>query len=254
MPDSTALTAMLLRHAIAQVEASSSEELTERMRDAAADISARAADPEPLLAMLAAHESACREQLALCTELRRLASADPLTGLRHHRPLADRLANGPIADMALLVIDVDSFKTVNDTHGHPAGDRVLVALATALQQALCTRDELYRVGGDEFVALARVSDPDCAGTLARSLRAAAHHVGLTISIGIAVATPAEDATAVLRRADAALYAAKAAGRDTVHLAGTRPAPAHPLEIGPVPARPPGAGAGPPLERRALAGH
>jgi diguanylate cyclase (GGDEF)-like protein len=127
------------------------------------------------------------------------------------------LAGTALDGTAVLAIDVDSFKAVNDTHGHQAGDQALVDLAQALQAALRTHDELYRVGGDEFVALVEVAGPAAAAAIARRLCDAAHRTGRTVSVGVAVAATGEPAPAVLRRADAALYEAKRAGRNTVHL-------------------------------------
>jgi diguanylate cyclase (GGDEF)-like protein len=207
-----------LRHALAFAKATTPDELAALARDAAAEITTLAPEPEPLLALLAAHERTCRERLGVLADLREQASADPLTGLRHHRPLTDRLDGETLDGTAVLVIDVDSFKTVNDTHGHQAGDQALVDLAQALQEALRAHDELYRVGGDEFVALVEVTGPDPAIAIAHRLCAAAQRTGRTVSIGVAVAIAGEPASAVLRRADAALYDAKRAGRNTVHLA------------------------------------
>lgn len=208
-----------LRHALAFAKATTPDELTALARDAAADITSLAAEPQPLLALLAAHERTCRERLGQLAELREQASADPLTGLRHHRPLADRLAGQTLVGTAVLAIDVDGFKTINDQLGHQAGDQALVDLAQALQAALRARDELYRVGGDEFVALVEVVDEPQAAAVARRLGEAAQRTGRTISVGVAVAAAGEPANAVLRRADAALYEAKRAGRNTIHLAG-----------------------------------
>lgn len=207
-----------LRHALAFAKATTPDQLAALAQDAAVEITTLAAEPEPLLALLAEHERACRERLREVAELREQASADPLTGLRHYRPLADRLAGQALDGTAVLAIDVDGFKTVNDLHGHQAGDQALVNLAQALQAALRAHDELYRVGGDEFVALVEVVGAAQAAAIARRLADAAKHTGRTISVGVAVGACEEPANAVLRRADAALYEAKRAGRNTVHVA------------------------------------
>jgi diguanylate cyclase (GGDEF)-like protein len=212
-----------LRHALAFAKAATSDELAALARDAAAEITTLAPEPEPLLALLAAHESTCRERLGVLADLREQASADPLTGLRHHRPLTHRLAGQTLDGNAVLAIDVDSFKAINDTQGHQAGDQVLVDLANALQAALRANDELYRVGGDEFVALVEVAGAGAAEAsaeaIAHRLCGAAERVGRTISVGVAVAAAADEpATSVLRRADAALYEAKRSGRNTVQIA------------------------------------
>jgi diguanylate cyclase (GGDEF)-like protein len=218
MPHPTLLADRALRHALAFARASTTDELTARARDAAAEISALAPEPEPLLALLSAHEVTCRQRLGALAALREQASADPLTGLRDHRPLADRLASTELTGTAVLVVDVDDFTSVNDPHGQQAGDPALVELADTLQDALRAGDELYRVGGDELVALVTVVSAAAAEAIAHRLCDAARQVGRTISVGIAIGGAGEPATAVLRRADAALYEAKRAGRNTVHLA------------------------------------
>jgi diguanylate cyclase (GGDEF)-like protein len=212
------LTARALHHALALTQAPTDEALSACARDAVEEITALAPDPEPLLRLLAAHEVACRERLAILADLREQARADPLTGLGHHRPLAERLASGHLNGTALLVIDVDRFKTVNDTHGHQVGDHTLVELAKRLQAGLRPGEELYRVGGDEFVALVEVAGPDAAAQVGRRLADAARHTGVTVSVGAAISTGDEPASALLNRADAALYGAKRAGRDAVHVA------------------------------------
>jgi diguanylate cyclase (GGDEF)-like protein len=218
MRQATPLTARALQHALALTRAPTEEALSSCARHAAAEITALTPDPEPLLSLLSAHEDACRERLAVLADLREQASADPLTGLGHHRPLAERLASGRLTGTALLVMDIDRFKSVNDTHGHQVGDRTLVQLATALRAALHPGEELYRVGGDEFVALVEVAAPDAAAQVGRRLADAARLTGVTVSVGVAISVGDEPASALLNRADAALYGAKRSGRDTVHVA------------------------------------
>ena len=118
----------------------------------------------------------------------------------------------------MFAIDIDSFKSINDTYGHQAGDRALVDLAQALSTALRTGDELYRIGGDEFAAILDVQRDDEAVGVAERLVAAARTVRQTISVGVAVRLPGETSQDTLGRADAALYLAKRSGRDRVHLA------------------------------------
>ena len=122
------------------------------------------------------------------------------------------------ATLIRVLGDIDHFKAVNDEHGHQVGDEVLRQLAAALRRAARTEDLVARYGGEEFVVLATDASVDDAVVLAERLRAAARTVSavpVTISIGVA-ALPAEgDGAAMVADADAALYRAKAAGRDRV---------------------------------------
>jgi two-component system cell cycle response regulator len=133
---------------------------------------------------------------------------------RHHRPLA------------VAMVDLDHFKGVNDRHGHETGDDVLVAAAEALQRALRAEDVLGRLGGEEFLALLPDTDAEAAATTAERLREAVEQAGgpvpVTASVGWAVLEDGEPADALVRRADAALYAAKAAGRNRVRGPATLP--------------------------------
>ncbi|MBY8872906.1 sensor domain-containing diguanylate cyclase [Micromonospora sp. PLK6-60] len=177
--------------------------------------------PDPttvnLMELLAGQAWTCLDRLRTLARLREQASSDPLTGLRHTGPFGQRIAAATPGRTALLAIDVDGFKDVNDTYGHQAGDRLLVGLARALEGALRHGDELYRIGGDEFVAVLEVSRPDEAVRIAERLAEAARGVGRTISVGVAVAQPGERPELAMRRADQALYAVKRQGRDGVHL-------------------------------------
>ncbi|MEV4762493.1 sensor domain-containing diguanylate cyclase [Micromonospora chokoriensis] len=181
----------------------------------------RALRPDPttvsLMELLAGQAWTSVDRLRTLARLREQASSDPLTGLRHTGPFGQRIATATPGRTALLAIDVDGFKTVNDTYGHQAGDRVLVGLARALEAALRHGDELYRIGGDEFVAVIEVSRPEEAVRIAERLTEAARRVGRTISVGVALPRPGETPDRTLRRADQALYAVKRQGRDGVHL-------------------------------------
>jgi diguanylate cyclase (GGDEF)-like protein len=180
------------------------------------------AHPEParvsLLELLGTQAWTCLDRLHSLTRLRLRASSDPLTGLRHHGPFGERLAVGEPGRTALLAIDVDQFKTINDTYGHAAGDRALVDLARALEATLRQGDELYRIGGDEFVAVVEVPRTTEAVAVAERLAAAARRVGRTISVGVAVQRADELGETTLNRADQALYEVKRRGRDGVQLA------------------------------------
>lgn len=151
---------------------------------------------------------------------------DPLTGLPNRTLFCDRLdhaldrAERQRAPVALLFLDLDRFKTINDTHGHAAGDALLVAVADRLRGSLRRADTLARVGGDEFAVLVEDGDPSTAHRVAAgigdALQAAliveGRAVVVTASIGIAVSDPRHRRPdALLRAADQALYRAKAAG-------------------------------------------
>ncbi|MEQ4304980.1 diguanylate cyclase [Plantactinospora sp. B6F1] len=179
--------------------------------------------PDPttvnLIELLGAQSWICLERLNGLARLRERASSDPLTGLRHQGSFGERIAGSHPGRTALLAIDVDNFKTVNDTYGHQVGDQVLVDLARALEGALRHGDELYRIGGDEFVAVIEVLRPEEAVGIAQRLVEAARGTGRTVSIGVAVQRYGEPPDLTLRRADEALYGVKRNGRDGVRLAG-----------------------------------
>jgi diguanylate cyclase (GGDEF)-like protein/PAS domain S-box-containing protein len=160
--------------------------------------------------------------------LRHLADHDPLTGLLNRRGFAAALGAHVArsrrygAAGALLVVDLDGFKDVNDSHGHHAGDALLVGCAAALGERLRETDVLGRLGGDEFAVLLPVETAEQAAVVAEALVAVVREhgsrMGVTASIGVAV-VDRETGTAeeLLVRADRAMYAAKAAGRDGVAL-------------------------------------
>jgi diguanylate cyclase (GGDEF)-like protein len=160
--------------------------------------------------------------------LARAASLDSLTGLVNRRgaasAIADAAARPASEPVALLLIDLDGFKDVNDNRGHLAGDVVLQRVSVALRTAARLDDVVARWGGDEFVVVA-VLDSDRAMALADRLRATirdaaaaeAQTVLVTGSIGVAVREAPLDEETWLRRADEAMYAAKRAGGDTAVL-------------------------------------
>jgi diguanylate cyclase (GGDEF)-like protein/PAS domain S-box-containing protein len=154
--------------------------------------------------------------------LRHLADHDDLTGLinrrRFQEELERHLAQGRRYGMsgALLVLDLDGFKEVNDTHGHSAGDRVLQAVAAALRDRLRESDTVARLGGDEFAVLLPREDPEAAGQVCRALqeaiRAEVQTPGgtqLEVSIGFApFQDDGQSVDDVLAAADASMYEAK----------------------------------------------
>lgn len=165
--------------------------------------------------------------------LQSLASTDELTGLANRRALmalAQQALAGARRDggrLALLMIDVDHFKRINDAHGHGVGDAVLRQLAQTLAQGLRERDRLGRLGGEEFLAVLPDADEAAAHQVAERMRAAVAAAPLpraegalpyTVSIGVAGVRPGDTTDALIARADAALYRAKAAGRDRVVVA------------------------------------
>ena len=156
----------------------------------------------------------------------RLASVtDPLTGLLNRRGLEERFdAMSARSDgAALIVVDLDWFKQVNDSYGHSAGDAVLTRVAHAARKNLAGFGEISRIGGEEFVILIQGAARDTAWALAEQLRFALgtldhQEIGgrsITMSAGIAWILPGETPQSALRRADMALYAAKEAGRNCV---------------------------------------
>ena len=171
----------------------------------------------------------------LRAELEHLANHDGLTGALTRRALLDacthefgrwqRYGHG----FALLMLDVDHFKQINDQHGHAAGDRVLVQVVASLGHALRTVDRLGRYGGEEFLVLLPETSVEGARLAAERMRlavagrAAAHGLpACTISAGVASVQPGDTALdAVLARADAALYRAKRQGRNRVAVDGDR---------------------------------
>ena len=186
-----------------------------------------------LLVVLLATALVLRTQSRLARTLREHAYRDGLTRLPNRRALVERLqgllAEGQGRSHALLLVDLDHFKAINDTHGHPVGDRVLAEVAACLARHEPPGGMIARLGGEEFVVL----QPDCdearADAAARALREAiagmevllndGTRVQVTASIGVAMSDRAEgDQSRWIGGADAALYRAKAAGRDRVELA------------------------------------
>jgi len=163
-------------------------------------------------------------------ELRRLQTAaerDPMTQLynvRTFRALADAriaAAEGRVP-LAIAVFDLDGFKRVNDTHGHPAGDRALGLVATAVRASLRASDVAARYGGDEFILLLDGCDDDAADRIVQRIRrtVAALSIGvgepLTVSVGVATyPSCGRELDVLVARADEALFAAKRAGKNDV---------------------------------------
>lgn len=173
-------------------------------------------------ALIDVHESALRDGLTKIYNRRvfddRLKS-EYAYAIRHDRTLA------------LLLVDIDHFKSVNDTFGHQAGDHVLQQVSNVLSSTLRTEDMCARFGGEEFAIIVRDTSPADAMVVAERLRAlvaanevswAGQRLNVTVSVGMAcslVMAPSDDSAALLRRADEALYEAKRTGRNRVTVLG-----------------------------------
>ena len=168
--------------------------------------------------------------------LRERAELDALTGLPNRALFDDRLAgaiarasrNG--AGLALLFLDIDNFKGVNDTQGHPAGDALLQTTAQRLLASVRSIDTVARLAGDEFtVILEGLGDPDDAERVAAKIVEAVRApmrlgevaINVSVSLGLALLEAEDDSAALLKRADEALYAAKRSGRDRYVVSAAR---------------------------------
>jgi len=167
------------------------------------------------------------QQVAAEQQLQLLATTDGLTGIANRRHLdvligqaiqrADRYGEA----LCLILCDIDNFKAINDQHGHHSGDQLLITFSARIQQQLRSSDAFGRWGGEEFLLLVPHCSADAGLSLARQLRelVAANpfpQAGrVTASFGVAERLPQEPEEAWLQRVDAALYAAKAAGRNQV---------------------------------------
>ena len=182
------------------------------------------------------------ENTQLLASLRELSLTDGLTGIGNRRAFDEALrheaarAHRCPAPLSLVMVDIDHFKALNDSHGHRAGDEVLVTFAGRLRSAVREADRLFRYGGEEFVML--LGDTNAAGaevlagrvvSAIASCPLAAGHLSLpvTCSAGVAELQPSDgcDGGGLVARADAALYDAKRAGRNRVATAGERTASA-----------------------------
>jgi diguanylate cyclase (GGDEF)-like protein len=187
------------------------------------------------LEIIAGHIGACLVQQEQGEALLRLAETDPLTWLFNRRHFDKRLeaeTNRALRAehlLALLMVDVDKFKLINDRFGHRVGDQVLKSVASALKQAVRLYDVPTRYGGDEFAVILPDADTEVATRVARRVLEKAETValpgelrdaGIPLGLSIGIATfprPAGDANALVEAADSAMYRAKQAGGGTIRV-------------------------------------
>lgn len=173
-----------------------------------------------------------------------MAIFDPFTKLYNRRWLETHLPAELVRaqrygqPLAVLALDIDHFKQINDEHGHPAGDRVLASVAGVLLESIRSCDFAVRIGGDEFLVLfpatgakgaVRIAQRILERVRALSFGDARHPLRITVSGGVALADGDSTVESVLRDADAGLYRAKREGRDGIHVPEHTPSfPEHPL--------------------------
>ena len=215
---------------------SDTTDIVEGLRLGAHDYLRKPCQPTELLARVQAAARVKRLQDELRRrneELDRVSRTDSLTGLHNRRHVEEylarlvSLARRNVEPIAVLVIDIDWFKTVNDTHGHDAGDAVLREVAGRLQDSVRLEDMIGRWGGEEFLVVLPNTTDQGAAELAERLRqvvadtpcrlADGDAVQVTISVGCA-ASLIDDAGRLVRSADAAMYEAKQTGRNRVVVA------------------------------------
>ena len=211
------------------------------VRDPESDISSFSRSDLTLLETLASQLSVSlengrlEESLAalhdLKEELRHQAEHDPLTGLANRslfRRLVAEVLESPVGRNAILFLDLDDFKRVNDTLGHAAGDDLLRLVASRIQSCCRTQDTVARLGGDEFaILLSGVDEPGRESTVAARLLAAferpfdvgGNAVFVRASIGVAGVAPTDSVDTVLAHADEAMYVAKHGRKGSFHLHG-----------------------------------
>jgi diguanylate cyclase (GGDEF)-like protein len=211
------------------------ERIARLLRGGACDIVQKPFHPVELLARLEVHLRLRRLQAELREKnatLARLSTTDPVTGLRNRRYVTEFLAVEVLrasryhTPLSVLLLDLDHFKHVNDSHGHRAGDAVLQMAADILRATLRATDVAGRYGGEEFLVVLPQTDLAGAGVLAERVRAAIGDTAIEVGVGVAVAVTVSIGVAALdeetrsaeqlvEQADAALYTAKHAGRNRV---------------------------------------
>ena len=184
------------------------------------------------------------EQRQLEEELRQAALYDPLTRLPNRRLLRDRVEHALVlrarghTGVAVLFVDLDSFKRVNDMFGHDVGDEVLVEVAGRLVQCLRECDTLARHGGDEYVILLEeIADREQATLIGQRVlagfnepvRTVVGNISVSASIGIHVATDEDNYDSLLRAADGAMYEAKRSGQGVIRFSSAQRGHSGPVE-------------------------
>jgi diguanylate cyclase (GGDEF)-like protein len=182
-----------------------------------------------LIPLLRGVERRLRTLQADGVRLQALAERDPLLDMHNRRAgerFLDRIASQASDRAGLILFDIDRFKRINDTHGHPAGDRVLIEIGRRAASLIGSADLLIRWGGEEFLIVMPGATDSEAEQLAQRLCRAVREppvppVGrVTASFGVTTLAPGDDPSCSLQRVDEALYRAKANGRDRVERAGT----------------------------------
>lgn len=187
------------------------------------------------------HERSLALIAAICgpyieiSRLARLSAVDPLTGSLNRRGLDEtfpevraRDDGGPVVPLCVVMVDIDHFKHINDTHGHAAGDLVLRHVTNLLGGVVRAGDAVVRYGGEEFLLVLpgvaraqaeRIAERARVAVAGLAAQVAGAPVAVTISLGVAERLPGEARDAVIARADEALFRAKQGGRNRVALAG-----------------------------------
>ncbi len=179
------------------------------------------------LTQVQALEDSLNRSRQMQNHLRQKAFSDSLTGLANHQTIhqqLQQLLTEGCKDVAVVMVDIDHFKAINDQHGHPVGDKVLVEVAHRLRAALRDFDFLGRYGGEEFLLVlgraslttaAQVAERVRERIVAEPVNLQGLEVTVAISLGVSVARKEDTAESLVKRADEALYKAKNAGRNCV---------------------------------------
>jgi diguanylate cyclase (GGDEF)-like protein len=205
------------------------DEAMSKRRDLEAALTLLTSENQVLQATLEAERKYFGEMCSTLENLRQAANTDPLTGLFNRRSMDQQLnalllRQGNPA-LSVLMLDIDHFKRINDTYGHPNGDKVIREVAETLRRCLRAEDTAFRYGGEEFMVLLPNTPLEGAINVAESIRGRveAMHMSLhedaamqcTVSLGVASRVAQDDRESLCRRADRALYQAKNQGRNRV---------------------------------------